>query len=74
MCVECAFCSLKGIFFPVFKLEYKSKQRTSTLTEGPTRDHGVRLTCRSIHFHSSKIPKRLMILLWQFVFDGGGPF
>ena len=66
-----------------FKLKYKSKQRTRlhSLSEGPTRGHGVCLTCWSIHFRSSEyqnnstlyqLYNRSPILLWQFVLKENG--
>ena len=52
-----------------------SRGQVHSLSEGPTRGHGVRLTCWLMHFHSSNIKtiacsNRLMILLLQFVLKG----
>ena len=65
-----AFCSLRGILLSLFfvactgagpcaALEVQSSNSNSrgqihSQSEGPTRGHGVWLTCQSVHFHSSK--------------------
>ena len=65
-----AFCSPRGILLPLFFVALEisnsntkvSRGQVHSLSEGPTRGHRVRLTCWSMHFHSSKYQNDLTVL------------